>query len=162
MAALLALIPSRDWFYGAAIVALLMALSYERHEGAAHETAALAASTAKLQAETSKQTAELQARAQMAEQAYDKERAAAAALPPIQPVRLCINAGGGSVVPKAGAAKPGAADTSTAAGNLQPVPTGNPASGVGGTGPDISKMLSAFAVSADEINARLREYQKRE
>ena len=54
MGALLALIPTKDAIYGALILCIVLFGVYEVHhlkaEGAAHEVAALAASSAKLQA----------------------------------------------------------------------------------------------------------------
>ena len=154
MGALLALIPSKDWFYGALIIALIAVLVYERHEGKVHELAALKASSEKLQAQTAAKTAELQARATMAEQAYDKEHNLLLNQPPLS-VRMCNDPHSGSVVPKAGTAKPGDAATGTSAGPIQPVPSGD--SG----GRDIGGLLSALAASADQVSATLREFQSR-
>lgn len=54
MPALLALIPLKDWLWAALVAALIAGVIYERNhliaEGAAHEIAALQASSAKLQA----------------------------------------------------------------------------------------------------------------
>ena len=161
MGALLALIPSRDWFYGACLVALGILLIHERHEGAAHETAALAASTAKLSAQTAAQTAELKARATMAEQAYDKEIATLHNRPPVdQPVRLCLNSGSRPVVPPASGKVAGNAGTSAAPGTIQQVPAGD--SGVRPEqGPDLAELLDLLANRADTVSAELREYQSR-
>jgi hypothetical protein len=160
MGALLALIPGKDLAYGAIIVALLAAFGaytiHERHIGAAHETAALKASSAKLQAETDKKTADLQARANMAEQAYEKEHLLTVNQP-VPVVRVCHNANSGSVVSNAGPAKPGNEGAGPAAGSVQPMPSGD--SSV--AGPDIGGMLSALAQRADEISATLREFQTR-
>src|SRR5271166_2882216 len=154
MGALLALIPSKDWFYGALIIALIALLVYELHEGKVHELAALQASSAKLLQQTAAQTAELKARATMAEQAYDKEHNLLLNQPPLS-VRMCDHANSGSVVPKAGTVKPGDAATGTSAGPIQPVPSGD--SG----GRDIGGLLSALAASADQVSATLREFQSR-
>jgi hypothetical protein len=160
MPALLALIPGKDWLYGGIIVALLAGFGWftvhERHAGAAHEVAALKASSDKLQAQTAVQTAELKAKATMAEQAYDKEVHSLDALPtPI--VRLCINSGSHPIVPAGGGAKSGNASAGTSAAGIQQVPSGN--SSV--AGPDIGGMLTAFADRADEVSATLREFQSR-
>ncbi len=161
MGAILSMIPGKDLAsYGAIIVALLAAFGtytiHERHIGAAHETAALKASSDKLIAQTAKQTAELQAKATMAEQAYEKEHLLAVNQP-VPVVRVCHNANSGSVVSNAGPAKPGNEGASPAAGSVQPMPAGD--SSV--AGPDIGGMLSALAASADQISATLREYQSR-
>ena len=120
---------------------------HERAVGKAEELSTLQKSSAKL-------TADLQARATMAEQAYDKEHAANAAIPPVQPVRLCLNTNR-SATP--GAKVPGNAATSANAGPVQPVPAGNTSS----AGPDIGPMLQALAASADQVSATLREFQSR-
>ncbi len=143
-----------------ALVAMLLAAfgAYTVHErdiGHAKAIAAMQKSSVELQKQTAAQTADLQARATMAEQAYDKEIAANANLPPVQPIRLCINAGSRAVVPAASAAKPGDAAASAAAGILQPVPAGDT------SGPDIGPILSALAARADQISAALREFQSR-
>ena len=156
MGALLALVPSRDWFYGALIVALGITLVYERHEGKVHELAAIQASSQKLIAQTAAQTAELKAKATMAEQAYDKEVNSLGNVPPIN-VRVCRYAGSGAVVPSSGAAQPGATPTSAGASPLQSLPAGDPSS----AGPDIGGMLGALAASADQVSATLREFQSR-
>lgn len=63
MSALLALIPGKDLFYGAVIVALLAAGGYEVHhlkaEGAAAEVKVVQAASAKAQAAAAKQIADL-------------------------------------------------------------------------------------------------------
>ena len=163
MGALLALIPGKDLAYGAIIVALLAGFGWytihERDIGKAHEVAALAASSAKLQAETDKKTADLQARANMAEQAYDKEHNLIVNQPR-DSVRLCVAANSGRVVPKAGAAKPGNESAGPAAGSVQSVPAGDSGSGQR-QGPDIGGMLDALAAAADDVSATLREFQSR-
>jgi hypothetical protein len=159
MPALLALIPIKDWIYGGLIVLLISFGVYERHhliaEGQQHELAALKLSSDKLQKQTAAQTAELQAKATMAEQAYDKEVNNLNNLPtPI--VRLCNNAtNSGRVVPKASSTIAGDGDTGPAASGVQSVPAGN------SEGPDIGPMLSALAARADQVSATLREYQGR-
>ena len=160
MGALLALIPSKDLVYCAILLAVIAGFGaytvHERHLGAAHETAALKVSSAKLQAETDKKTADLQARANMAEQAYEKEHLLTVNQP-VPVVRVCHNANSGSVVSNAGPTKPGNEGSSTAPGSVQPMPSGD--SSV--AGPDIGGMLSALAASADQISATLREFQSR-
>jgi hypothetical protein len=158
MGALLALVPSRDWFYGALIVALGALLIYERHVGEVHELAAIQASSAKLVAQTAVQTAELKAKATMAEQAYDKEANSLAnvAAQPAPVVRLC-QYGSHPIVPATGGAQPGNATPGAAAPSVQQVPPGNPSS----AGPDIGGMLVALGEAADRISAELREYQAR-
>lgn len=160
MGALLAMIPGKDIFYGALIVGLIACGIYERNhliaEGEQHEAAALKASSDRLQKKADQETAELQARATMAEQAYDKERALTANQP-VPVVRLCVAAGSRIGVPKAGAAVPGDAATGPAAGSVQQVPSGD----TGIAGPDIGGMLNALAASADQVSATLREFQSR-
>ncbi len=160
MGALLALIPGKDLVYCAILLAVIAGFGaytvHERHLGAAHEVAALKASSDKLIAQTAKQTADLQARANMAEQAYEKEHLLTVNQP-VPVVRVCHNANSGSVVSNAGPAKPGNEGASPAAGSVQPMPAGD--SSV--AGPDIGGMLSALAQRADEISATLREFQSR-
>jgi hypothetical protein len=128
---------------------------HERAVGKATELAALQKSSAELQKQTAAQTADLKARATMAEQSYDKEHAALSNLPPVQPVRLCLNANRSAVVPGSTPKVAGDAATSPAAGGVQPVPAGD------STGPDIGPILSALAARADQISATLREFQSR-
>jgi hypothetical protein len=158
MGALLALIPTKDMVYGALIVMLAAFGIYERHhliaEGQQHELAALKASSDRLEKQTAAQTAELKAKATMAEQAYDKEALASINQPAVV-VRMCSNANSGTVVPSSSAAQPGAAPAGAPAGHVQPVPAGD--SG----GRDIGGMLSLLAGRADQVSAALREYQHR-
>src|ERR1700688_2702878 len=98
---------------------------HERAVGKATELAALKKSSAELQKQTAAQTADLKARATMAEQSYDKEHAALSNLPPVQPVRLCLNANRGTVVPGGAPKVAGDAATSPAAGSLQSMPAGD-------------------------------------
>lgn len=163
MAALLALIPFKDWVYGGIILSLLVGFGlytvHERNLGAAHEVAALKASSDKLTKETAAQTAVLQERATTAEQSYVQEQLAGAAYRdahPVGPVRLCLNTNSGPIVPKATGQNPGDASASTPAGSVQQVPAGN------NIGPDIGPLLSALAQRADQISATLREFQDRE
>ena len=165
MPALLALIPTKDWLYGGLIILLIVFGIHEHHkilaEGIAEQKAADDKATAVLVAASAKQTAELQAKATMAEQAYDKEVNSLTSLP-VPSVRLCIYPhAGSSIVPQAGALKSGAQSAGTAAGNIQSVPSGNPGSGGGAAGPDIGGMLSILSLRADEVSAALREFQSR-
>jgi hypothetical protein len=159
MGALLALLPTKDWIYGGIIVALLALGVYEKHhllaQGEQHELAAVKLASDKLQKQTAIQTAELQAKATMAEQAYEKEVNSLNDMAPVS-VRLCNNPSGRTVVSQAGTIKPGAQNPGAAAGNLQPVPTGNSSER------DIGPMLSALADAADRESAIVREFQTRE
>jgi hypothetical protein len=165
MGALLALIPFKDWVYGGIILSLLIGFGvytvHERNLGAAHEVAALKASSDKLTKETAAQTAALKAQATTAEQNYVSEQLAGAAYRdahPIQPVRLCINTSSGSVVSASSGKKPGDASTGTGTGVVQSMSIGDSSS----PGPDIGPMLQALAARADQVSATLREFQARE
>ena len=165
MPALLALIPAKDWLYGGLIVLLIVFGLHEHHkilaEGIAEQKAADAQAAVILEKQTADKTAELQARATMAEQAYDKEVNSLSSVP-VPVVRLCVYPhSSGTVVPQAGSAQPGAQSASTAAGNIQPVPPGDSGSGSGAAGRDIGGMLSALARAADRSDAALREFQSR-
>lgn len=158
MTALLALIPGKDMLYGALITALLAFGVYERHhliaEGQQHELAALKLSSDRLQKQTAAQTAELQAKATMAEQAYDKEVLANSNQSPVV-VRMCNSPNSGTVMSAASSAKPGTQDTRAPAGGIQQVPPGNSSER------DIGGLLSILAARADEVSAALREFQSR-
>jgi len=158
MSALLALIPTKDWFYGILIASLLAFGVYERHhllvEGQQHELAALQASSDRLEKKTATETAELQAKATMAEQSHDKEILALSNLPPVS-VRVCKYPNSSAVLSQAGSAKSGADHPGASAGDVQSVPPGN------SIGPDIGPMLSAIGRAADRVSAELREYQNR-
>jgi hypothetical protein len=160
MGALLALIPGKDLVYGAVIICLITLGLYERHhliaEGQQHELAALQASSAKLQKETDKQTADLKARATMAEQAYDKEQLLIANQP-IDSVRLCVNPHSRIIVSPSGPQVAGNVSAGSSPGNVQQVPAGDSSI----PGPDIGGMLDALAKSADQVSATLREFQSR-
>lgn len=165
MTALLALIPTKDKVYGLLIIALIIFGIHLHHkilaEGIAEQQAADAKQTATLVAQTAKQTAELQAKATMAEQAYDKEHQAILDQPPLPAVRLCGNSHPrGAIVSTAGATQQGAAAAGAASGDFQQVSSGN--SGVGDEqNPDISDLLNLLAQRADDYSAQLREYQGR-
>jgi hypothetical protein len=165
MPALLALIPTKDWLWAGAVILLILVGLHEHHkilaEGIAQQKAADDKATAVLVAASAKQTAELQTKATMAEQAYDKEVNSLTSLP-VPSVRLCVYPHvGGSVVPQAGTAQPGAQSAGAGAGNIQSVPSGDPSGGPGVAGPDIGGMLAALAAAADRESATVREFQSR-
>lgn len=167
MPALLALIPTKDWLYGALIVGLIIFGVHEHHkilaEGIAEQKAADDKAQAVLVANTAKQTAELQAKATMAEQAYDKEVQAIANQPPVGAVRLCLDSHrSGVVVPKAGAQNAGDVAPGAAAPGVQQVPSGDSSGGAGDAGVDIGPLLAALAAAADREVAVEREFQSRE
>jgi hypothetical protein len=166
----LALTPIKDWAYCGIIAAILIGGTWYHHklitEGVAEQKAADDAASAKIVADTVKQTAELQTKATMAEQAYDQEQSENAAYRsahPIQPVRLCLGAShsGSGVVPQTGAAHPGDANPGAGAANVSSVPLANSGSGGGTNSPDISNLLGLLAERADQVSAVLREYQSR-
>jgi hypothetical protein len=161
------LIPTKDWLYGGAIVLLIVFGLHEHHkilaEGIAEQKAADDKATATLVANAAKQTADLQARATMAEQAYDKEVQSVANQPPVGAVRLCLDSHrSGGVVSKVGAAQPGASAASAASGDIQPVPSGDTGGGERDEGVDIGPLLAALAAAADQEVAVDREFQSRE
>lgn len=164
MGALLALIPGKDLAYGAIIVALLVFGVYERNhliaEGQQHELVALKLSSDRLQKKTDQETADLQARATMAEQAYDKERNLIANQP-IDSVRLCGSTNSRRIVPQAGTVVAGNAAAGAGPGLVQQVPSGDSGSGERSATPDIGPMLDALAARADDVSATLREFQSR-
>ena len=165
MSALLALIPTKDWGYGILIIGLILLGLHEKTkfiaEGIAEQKAADDKATAVLVATTAKQTADLQARATMAEQAYDKEVNSLSSQP-VPSVRLCVYPhSSGSVLSQTSAAQPGASSASAIAGGVQQVPSGNSSSGGGIAPPDIGGLLSAFAAAADRESAVVREFQSR-
>ena len=166
MGALLALIPSKDWLWAGALIALGLFGLHEHNkilaEGIAEQKAADDKAMAVLVANTAKQTAELQAKATMAEQAYDKEVNSLNSLP-APSVRLCVYPHpSGSVVSQTGAAQPGTQSAGSASGGVQQVSAGNSLSGGGVAGPDIGGLLSALAAAADRESAVIREFQSRE
>jgi hypothetical protein len=161
MPALLALIPTKDWIYCAIIVAGIVFGIHVHNkllaEGVAEQQAADAKAAATL-------TAELKAKATMAEQAYDKEKldnAAYRSANPVEPVRLCLSTSHAGSVPKAGQV-PGTASPGAAGQPVQPVSSGDTSNGLGGAGPDISNLLDLLAGRADQVSAELREYQTRD
>jgi hypothetical protein len=169
MPALLALIPAKDWLWAAVFAAALIFGVHEHHkilaEGIAEQKAADDKATAALVAATEKQTAELQAKATQAEQAYDKQQADLAnyrSSNPVQPVRLCLDThSGGSGVPKGSATVAGNASAGTAPGNVLPLPAGDSSGGAGASGPDIGNLLELLSARADQVSAELAEYQAR-
>lgn len=134
-------------------------------KGVIEQRIADAAASNKLNADTAKQTANLQARATLAEQAYDKERQDHQVYldsHPLQPVRLCIStAVGRALVSAASAPHSGNEGTGAAAPTLHDLPSGNSSGGASAAGPDISPMLELLAGAADKVSAELREFQKR-
>jgi hypothetical protein len=171
MTALLALVSTKDWVYCGLIAAILAGGTWYHHklitEGVAEQRTADTVASDKLQAEAAKQTADLQARATIAEQAYDKEQnddAAYRSAHPLQPVRLCLGTPqtGSRGVPQAGTAVAGNASAGSSSANVPDVPGANSGSGGGTSGPDISSLLSLLAAKADSVSAVLREYQTRE
>lgn len=169
MTALLALIPTKDWLFGGLIVLLIIFGVHEHHkilaEGIAKQQAADAKASATLVANTAKQTADLQARATMAEQAFDKEQSDNAAFRstgPEQPVRLCLDShNSGSVLSQAGGKVAGNGAAGATPVGVQPMPTGNSGGRSGATGVDIGPMLEALSASADQVSSTLREFQSR-
>jgi len=169
MTALLALIPTKDWLYCGAIVAILAGGVWYHHkvfdEGIANQIAVDARASKELKADTAKKTAELQVRATTAEQAYDKEHADNQNYRdshPIEPIRLCLSATASyTLVPTSGAAHAGNESASAAAQNVHDLPSGNSSSGTGTAGPDISTLLGLLAAKGDDVSAELREFQNR-
>ena len=166
MSALFALIPIKDWLYGGAITLLIIFGLHYHHkvlaEGIAEQKAADDKASAALIQQTAKQTAELQAKATMAEQAYDKEHQAILDQPSLPTVRLCGNTHpGSSGMRQTSAPNPGVAAAGTPSGDLQPMPAGSDSVGPE-QNPDISDLLSLLAQRADDISAQLREIQARE
>jgi hypothetical protein len=167
MGALLALVPFKDWLYGGLLVAAAIFCIHEHHkivaEGVAEQKAADDKASAALVQQTAKQTAELQAKATMAEQAYDKELQSIANQPSVGAVRLCVNShNSGSGLPKAGTTNGGNAAPGAASGNVQPVSPGDSSGGAEDEGVDIGPLLSALAAAADREVAVTREFQARE
>lgn len=168
MGALLALIPKKDIFYAMLIVALIAGGFWYHHklivEGIAKQQAIDDAASATLIAKTAEQTAELQAKATTAEQAYDKERNDDQNYRdshPIEPVRLCLSTTASRIiVSQGGALNAGNAGSGPSSADVSKVPTGDSSSG-GGAGPDIANLLGLLAGRADEVSAELREYQSR-
>jgi hypothetical protein len=169
MIALLGLIPLKDWIYTGIIAAILIGGAYWHHatleDGIHDQQVADARVSAALEKKTAAETADLQARATMAEQAYDHEKTANTQYRdanPIQPVRLCLDThNSGGVVPKAGTPVAGNAPTSAAAKPVQPMPAGDHSGGAGAAGPDLAGMLDLLAARADQVSSQLREYQSR-
>ena len=169
MPALLAMVPLKDWLYCGLIAAILAGGFWYHHklidEGIAEQQVTDARASATIAAKTAKETADLQARAMTAEQAYDKEHAESQNYRdshPLAPVRLCLSTPTrGSVVPQAGAANPGNAGAGTAPANIPNVSSGDNSGRPGTPGPDIESLLSALAQSADQVSAELREFQTR-
>lgn len=134
-------------------------------EGISQQKAADDAASAPLIQQAKAETAVLQVKATMAEQAHAKEVSSLQSLidsHPNQPVRLCVNThDSGSSMRASSAANSGASSTGTPAAGLQPVPIGDSASGAGQAGPNIEPMLTALGAAADRVSAALREFQSR-
>jgi hypothetical protein len=163
----LALIPVKDWIYLGVIAAIFAGGIYIHHklitEGIAEQRAADDKASATLVADIAKQTAALQVKASMAEQAFNKEHDDNQTFRdshPLQPVRLCRASNVGSA-PSTGATHSGNESTSATAADVSNVPPGNSSGGTSATGPDISKLLGLLADRADNVSAELREYQSR-
>lgn len=161
-------IPIKDFIYIGAILAIIASGAWYRHkliaEGVAKQQAIDSAASAKLIAKTAEQTAELQARASQAEQAFDKERNDNQNYRdshPIEPVRLCLSTVSRIIVSQDGAAHAGDAKAGAASAGIQSMPDGNSSSGARRVGPDIEPMLSALGAAADQVSAVLREFQAR-
>ena len=152
-----------------AIAAVAGGIWYWQHarfeQGIATQQAADAAQRQQLEADTIKKTAELQTKATLAEQAYDKERNDNAAYiggHPIQPVRLCIAADNSRpIVPAAGASHSGNESPRSGAAAIQPLPSGDSGGGSRAAAPDIGNLLELLAARADDVSASLREFQNR-
>jgi hypothetical protein len=165
----LALIPVKDWIYLGVIAAIFAGGIYIHHklitEGIAEQRAADDKASATLVADTAKQTAALQVKASMAEQAFNKEHDDNQTFRdshPLQPVRLCRASNvGNALLPSTGATHSGNESAGAAAANVSNMPAGNSSGGTSATGPDISNLLGLLAVRADNVSAELREYQSR-
>ena len=169
MPAFLAMIPLKDWLYCGLIAAILVGGFWYHHkligEGIAEQRQADSIASATIAAQTAKETADLQARAMAAEQAYDKERAANqnySDAHPVAPVRLCLgNSTRSGIVPQADAAHTGDASPGPGAATVPDMSSGDNSGRPGTPGPDIEFLLSALAQSADAVSAELREFQTR-
>lgn len=171
IAALLAKLGIQQWVFELIVLVIVAGgiwyWQHERYEaGIAAQIAIDAAERAQLIKDNDKKTADLQAKATMAEQTYDKEHQSTVDYGndnPLQPIRLCLTTPkGGSHLPSSGSKNPGNVSTSTPATNLQPMPSGNSSSGPRAAGPDVSELLDLLAGKADDVSGVLREYQNRE
>lgn len=162
---MLSLIPLKDWIYVTVIGALIFGFGaytvHERHIGAAHEVAALKASSDKLQADTDRQTADLKAKATMADQTHAKEILALTNRAPVQSVRVCLDTHSRAVVPSSSGQVAGNVSPSATPTNIQPMPSGDNSGREGTAGPDISELLGLLAFQGDTSDATLREFQSR-
>lgn len=151
------------------VAAVAIGIWYWQHhliaEGVAKQQAADTVASDKLKAKTARDTANLLAKATIAEQAYDKERADNQSYRdshPLQPVRLCIStAVGRALVSAASQPHPGNEGAGAATSNLHDLPSGNSSGGASAAGPDISALLGLLASKGDSVSAELREFQKR-
>lgn len=161
-------LPIKDLVYGGLIIAIILGGLWLHHsliaQGVAKQRAADDAASAALIAHTAEQTAALQARAAMAEQAYDKEHNDNQNYRdshPMESVRLCLSTPSRIIVSQAGAPHTGNAGAGAPTADVPKVPTGDSGSGTGAAGPDISTLLGLLAVKADNVSAELREFQSR-
>ena len=165
----LSLLSIKDYVYLAIITGVIAGGMYWHHkiydEGIAKQVALDKAASAKLQAETSAETAALQEKANAAETTYQQQIAeltAYHAAHPDQPVRLCLDPhASGTGLPQTAAAHPKHAGSGSPGTPIQSVSDTNHSSGGGAVGPDISTMLGLLAARADQVSAELREYQSR-
>jgi hypothetical protein len=145
------------------IVALVLAIGGAFAFGVQHgassvrleDAKAVAKATAKANAETAKLNDQLQG-ALNAKAQSDAALAAYNAANPLEPVRLCLAPA--RALPGAQTAARGANSTAPAAGDVQPLPSGD--SGLRtGAGPDVSGLLSVLAGKADALSDQTRALQ---
>lgn len=160
-------IPIKDFIYLGLILAVIAGGAWYHHkliaEGVAKQQAIDSAASAKLIAKTAEQTAELQARASQAEQAFDKERNDNQNYRdshPIEPVRLCLSTVSRIIVSQGEQRHPGNAGAGASTPDVSKMPAGD-SSGGGRPGPDIANLLDLLASRADSVSAVLREFQAR-
>jgi len=149
---------------GAAVGAFALYHHHVYTAGIAAQQAADQRASAKVIAAAQAQTRIIAARAAHAEATYHAEIQSVrtrARHNPIGTVRLCGNATASrGHVPEARAAQPGAARAGAGAGNLQPLPAGNPALRAGRPH-NIGPLLNALGLAADRCLAVAREWQAR-
>lgn len=144
---------ARLFIIGAVVAGIVGGGFYLHHKWYAEGAAAVKAADAKVLAA---QIAKDQLAINSAEHANDAELAklqSYVTAVPVPPVRLCLNTTHSGAVPSA--SKPSA---SAPAAAVLPVSAGDSAVRAD-VGPDISSLLSALALKADEVSAELREYQ---
>jgi hypothetical protein len=162
----LAFIHARKWLVELILLAVIVAGVYFFCQhligvGVQRQKDADARELVKLQHDADVEAARLRGVADAAEKARAKEHDELADYRRLHPLHggLCLNQGGRHL-PTAGAADGGDEGTSATAGNLQPLPAGDPGSGGQGD-PDVRHLLDVFAGRADLLSAELREYQAR-